>query len=56
MGAEGAAPGEGCCCSRLSAPAPRPDWPKVRLQRATTFWPTLAHQMGKPRLGMAQGH
>lgn len=28
MGAEGAAPGEGCCCSRLSAPAPLPDGPR----------------------------
>lgn len=27
-GAEGAAPGEGCCCSRLSAPAPLPDGPR----------------------------
>lgn len=27
-GAEGAAPGEDCCCSRLSAPAPLPDGPR----------------------------
>lgn len=55
-GPEGAAPGEGCRLLQALSSSPSPGWPKVRLQRATNSWPTLAHQVGKPRLGMAQGH
>lgn len=55
-GPEGAAPGEDCRLLQALSSSPSLGWPKVRLQQATNSWPTLAHQVGKPRLGTAQGH